>query len=138
MAMKFEMLSRKVDALAISKTEPTSAAHGEACQICSSPTHQANTCPSLQNYREPVQEQANVAYNYGRTGETYNPGWRNHPNLSWGGQQNQQNQQQSNNYGAPNAYKPPFQNMQPQGQYVSQPPKQPGLEDMMRTFVQTT
>ncbi|MED6162704.1 hypothetical protein PIB30_073109 [Stylosanthes scabra] len=49
---------------------------------------------------------------------TYNPGWRNHPNFSWGGTQGQRTNNNFNNQNHP--YQPPFQRQQPY-----QPPNAP-------------
>jgi hypothetical protein len=46
-----------------------------------SPMHLAQTCPSLPAFVESPMEQVNT---FNRPfSETYNPGWRNHPNFSW-------------------------------------------------------
>ncbi|MED6203000.1 hypothetical protein PIB30_111211, partial [Stylosanthes scabra] len=42
---------------------------------------------------------------------TYNPGWRNHPNFSWGGNQGQRNTTNPPNVNRP--YQPPFQRQPP-------------------------
>ncbi|XP_045809427.1 uncharacterized protein LOC123903826 isoform X3 [Trifolium pratense] len=61
-----------------------------------------------QGQRAPATEEANYIHNSNRNqndpySNTYNQGWRNHPNLSWGGQQKWQNS---------NFYKPPHVQMQ--------------------------
>jgi hypothetical protein len=61
-----------------------------------------------QGQRAPATEEANYIHNPNRNhndpfSNTYNQGWRNHPNLSWGGQQ----KGKSSNY-----YKPPHMQMQ--------------------------
>ncbi|MED6126642.1 hypothetical protein PIB30_080406 [Stylosanthes scabra] len=48
---------------------------------------------------------------------TYNPGWRNHPNFSWGGNQGQWSNNNIQNNNRP--YQPPFQRQQ---QPFQQPP----------------
>ncbi|MED6190943.1 hypothetical protein PIB30_111023, partial [Stylosanthes scabra] len=47
----------------------------------------------------------------------YNPGWRNHPNFSWGGNQGQKSNNNTQNNNRP--YQPPFQRQQ---QPFQQPP----------------
>jgi hypothetical protein len=56
------------------------------CSFCSSTMHQVNNCPTIVNYTDASNEQVNAAFS--RPGNdpysnTYNPGWRNHPNFSW-------------------------------------------------------
>jgi hypothetical protein len=50
--------------------------------------HLAQTCPSLPAFVESPMEQVNTFNDYrkqanGTFSESYNPGWRNHPNFSW-------------------------------------------------------
>ncbi|CAN6541941.1 unnamed protein product [Malus baccata var. baccata] len=64
----------------------------EACIICSETTHDITQCPNKDSYPELVQEHVNMVNNFIRPksdpySNTYNPGWKNHPNLSWGGNQ---------------------------------------------------
>ena len=71
---------------------------------------------------------------------TYNPGWRNHPNLSWRGGNNGQFQQQGNRFqgnqtNGQQGFQPqgmPSQNFQQQHQTSS---SNSSLEDMMREFI---
>ncbi|XP_073036308.1 uncharacterized protein [Primulina eburnea] len=58
---------------------------------------------------------------------TYNPGWRNHPNFSWGGQNNQNRQQRGQPYGMHQGFKP-------------EPPREEksNLEQMMTKFISAT
>ncbi|MED6124924.1 hypothetical protein PIB30_063591, partial [Stylosanthes scabra] len=77
---------------------------------------------------------------------TYNPGWRNHPILGWGGNQNQRGNNLQNRPSSPPVQRPPF----PQPANLSPPPQpkppQPNsfeaaLEKLTLTtagFVQTT
>jgi hypothetical protein len=58
----------------------------ESCSVCASPLHQAQNCPSMAVFSE--MEQVNAFNNFqkqstGPYSETYNPGWRKHPNFSW-------------------------------------------------------
>ena len=59
----------------------------EACSICASPMHTTQMCPSIAGYPDFYTEQANALNNFGKPlvspfSETYNPNWKNHPNLS--------------------------------------------------------
>ncbi|XP_010247948.1 PREDICTED: uncharacterized protein LOC104590886 [Nelumbo nucifera] len=58
----------------------------KACEICSTPGHPTDMCPTLQD--EPY-EQANAVggflqKRYDPYSNTYNAGWRDHPNLNYG------------------------------------------------------
>ena len=58
------------------------------CLICQSIEHLGEQGPTILAMREMLVEQSNVAgqfkpSNNAPYGNTYNPSWRNHPNLSW-------------------------------------------------------
>ena len=58
------------------------------CFICQSTEHLGEQCPVVLAMREMLAEQANVVGQFkpptnAPYGNTYNPNWRNHPNLSW-------------------------------------------------------
>ena len=58
------------------------------CFICQSTEHLGEQCPTVPAMREMLVEQANVVGQFKPStnapyGNTYNPSWRNHPNLSW-------------------------------------------------------
>ncbi|XP_019055703.1 PREDICTED: uncharacterized protein LOC104611813 [Nelumbo nucifera] len=75
------------------RLDPPSKHVNEACGICLVVGHPTDMCPTLQE--EPI-EQVNAAggfpgqpqRNYDPYSSTYNPGWRDHPNLSYGNPQN--------------------------------------------------
>ncbi|CAN6577107.1 unnamed protein product [Malus baccata var. baccata] len=72
----------------------------EPCIICSETTHDITQCPNKDSYPELVQDHVNMVNNFIRPrsdpySNTYNPGWKNHPNLSWGGNQQPRQYQQS-------------------------------------------
>ncbi|XP_059593742.1 uncharacterized protein LOC132254043 [Vitis vinifera] len=93
-------------------------------------TEQANALGTYKQYS------SNSPYS-----NTYNPGWRNHPNLSWRGGNNGQFQQQGNRFqgnqtNGQQGFQPqgmPSQNFQQQHQASS---SNSSLEDMMREFIQ--
>jgi hypothetical protein len=100
----------------------------EPCSFCSSTMHQVNNCPSAVNYTDISIEQVNAAFS--RPGNdpysnTYNPGWRSHPNFSWKGHNAENstsgphNQAQSNRqpYNSSPTYQPPHK------QYQAAPPQ---------------
>ena len=60
----------------------------QPCFDCQSTEHQGEDCRSVPSVRDFVAEQANVVGQYKPPAttpynNTYNPNWRNHPNLSW-------------------------------------------------------
>jgi len=59
---------------------PTSLLVTAACSLCGSVRHKEDTCLVGAYFAPPIED-----VNYLRN--IYNPGWRNHPNLSWGGRQ---------------------------------------------------
>jgi hypothetical protein len=118
----------------------------ESCSVCASPMHQAQNCPSMTVFE---MEQVNAFNSFqkpasGPYSETYNPGWRNHPNFSW-----KQNQPTTNQGGAPH-YPPGFSSYQNQGHSAApvsssyQAPNQApassnqSLEDTIRDFMKMT
>ncbi|KAI5648750.1 hypothetical protein M9H77_34755 [Catharanthus roseus] len=86
--VKVDALSKKIDQLLALNTLPTNSPNVQSdCAICSSPSHVIHDCPSALLFPEFVQEQVNTAQGFHRQNDpysnTYNPGWRNHPNFSW-------------------------------------------------------
>ncbi|CAL9029654.1 unnamed protein product [Prunus brigantina] len=61
----------------------------EVCAICNIPSHPTYQCSASEAYPEFVQEQVNLMNSYNQRprndpfSNTYNPGWRDHPNFSW-------------------------------------------------------
>ena len=58
------------------------------CFNCQSTRHQGEHCPISTSVRDLMAENANVVGQNrlpveARYGNTYNPNWKNHPNLSW-------------------------------------------------------
>jgi hypothetical protein len=152
--MKIDALTKKVDALIISKSINTANPfHVDCFSICVSPMHLAQTCPSFPTFVESPMEQVNAFNNYrkqsnGSFSETYNPGWRNHPNLSW--KQNQQMNQEGGPHHSHNQY--PLKFHQPTHQDHSAQPvpayqaptqalassSQSTLKDTLKAFMQIT
>jgi len=83
----------------------------KACGICSVVGHPTDMCPTLQ--KDPI-EQVNVAggfpgqpqRKYDPYSSTYNPGWRDHPNLNYGNPQ--VNQPVTQNRPSYQQYKQPY------------------------------
>nr|XP_027120356.1 uncharacterized protein LOC113737306 [Coffea arabica] len=115
------------------------ASQARVCGICTGIGHSADMCPMIQ---EETAEQVNMADHapvqrkqYDPYSSTYNPGWRDHPNLSYGGnrQPNFTPNRQSNF--VPN--KPP--GYQQQYQPRPPPPSSSGQswEEMMKQMMTT-
>jgi hypothetical protein len=121
------ILDRKVDSLASSveqltslfrdlapamrPAEPSTPSPQDSCAACYSVSHATHDCPFAPSPLECPQEQVNLAQGYPRNNpysNSYNPGWRNHPNFSWKqggdrqyGQQPHQRPYQTNLSGPP-------------------------------------
>ncbi|GAV71571.1 hypothetical protein CFOL_v3_15061 [Cephalotus follicularis] len=89
---KVDILSQKLDKVLTIVTLPTQSTQTsiaqEACTLCASPTHYMSDCPLAVHYPDFIQEQAQAIQGFQRPGNdpysnTYNTGWRNHPNFSW-------------------------------------------------------
>ncbi|KAL5578498.1 hypothetical protein UlMin_020197 [Ulmus minor] len=111
-------LSRKMDSLS-SKLESKPTVE---CDLCGG-NHASIECQVGNPFASPNAEQANYVSNFQRPQNnpysiTYNPGWRNHPNLSWG-----------NNQGG---FKPSSSSHQPQEK------KQSDLEEILGKFIEET
>ncbi|XP_062161989.1 uncharacterized protein LOC133869023 [Alnus glutinosa] len=149
--MKLDALTKKVDALVVGKSiNAANPFHVDCCSICASPIHSAQTCPSLPTFVESSLEQVNAFNDFrkqsnGPFSETYNPGWRNHPNFSW--KQNQPMNQGGSPHQAHNQYPPGF-HQSVQGRQVLPAPayhvptQSPAssshstLEDSLKAFIQ--
>ncbi|KAM7488802.1 hypothetical protein LguiB_026286 [Lonicera macranthoides] len=125
----------------------------EGCSACASPMHTSQTCPSMVGFSEFVPQQVNAMNDYKKQfnspfTDTYNPGWRNHPNFSWSQGQPMSNMGSSSS-NVPRQQPPP--GFRPHGN--SYPPFQPAppaplphvtpqqfssLEDTLKQFIQVT
>ena len=139
MNMKIDALAKRLDALVVGPSINAASTYAvDSCSIYASPMHSTQNCPSAPIFTEYPMEQANAFNDYrkqsaGPYSETYNPGWRNHPNFSW--KQNQGGAPQN----AKTHYPPRFQTQQ-HNQSTSQVPAtspQSALEETMRTFIQS-
>ena len=103
---KVDLLTRKLDQiLAIGLNQNQINLINYVCQICSDPSHSEATCPSTNQFPDLSQDQDNAVHQYNRPRNdpytnTYNLGWRNHPNFSW----NQNNHQGGGNHQAGPSY----------------------------------
>jgi hypothetical protein len=85
---KFKSLVRKVEALKLKKSGQLKFIQEIVCQICETNEHLTNDCSTLPSFKECLHEQINALNSFQRPNhnlysQTYNSGWRNHPNFSW-------------------------------------------------------
>ncbi|XP_042957986.1 uncharacterized protein LOC122293473 [Carya illinoinensis] len=91
---KLTLLSRKVEAMELKKVKEVHAVpkFSEKCGICEDHGHSTNECPMIPAFKEVLLDQSNAVnmihkpYS-GPNSNSYNPGWRSHPNFSWRGDQ---------------------------------------------------
>lgn len=83
---KLTLLSRKVDAIELKKVNEVQVIPRvpKKCGI----GHLTNECPSIPAFKEVLLDQSNVVNLISKSfagpySNTYNPGWRNHPNFGW-------------------------------------------------------
>ena len=84
--IKVDLLTRKLDQVLATGLNQNQI--NPVCQICSDPSHYEAACPSTNQFPNLTHDQANMVYQYNRPrndpySNTYNPGWRNHPNFYW-------------------------------------------------------
>ena len=126
---KVEMLTRELEVLKNKDLKPTHVAnHAESfgpCFVCGGVDHLAQECPTFAEMRGMYEEQCNALGMYMKPvapfSDTYNPGWRNHPNFSWK-PENQPPAQPPRSYPAP--YHAPSSSRSP-------------LEDTLHAFIET-
>ena len=93
MKAKLSTMSRRLEELEIRNQHEVRAVAetlvlpNQLCFICQSTEHQGEHCPNIPSMREMIAEQANTVGQYkpptnASYSNTYNPNWRNHPNLS--------------------------------------------------------
>ena len=93
MKAKISTLARKVEELEGKRLHEVQAvteipAQAKPCFNCQSTGHPEEHCPIAPSVRDLMTEHANVVGQYkpqpnAPYGNTYNPNWKNHPNLSW-------------------------------------------------------
>ena len=103
-AAQVEVLNRQMAAVLANQnvqTQRNNSGNGQnchmICQICGIQGHSPTECGIFSQQDNHVSE-VNYAQNNGPFSQSYNPNWRNHPNLSYkqGGQYGQQQNYQSN------------------------------------------
>ncbi|XP_022864581.1 uncharacterized protein LOC111384524, partial [Olea europaea var. sylvestris] len=126
LAAQMEVLTMKMDNL--SKSVNMVHQSPPVCEGCGA-DHASTRCP-LASTHVNQSEEVSYAQNFQRQqnnpfSNTFNPGWKNHPNFSWS---NNQGQEQ----GGGNQNKPPgFQQQQQQG-------RRPSLEDLLAQYITKT
>ena len=93
MKAKISTLARKVEELEGKRLHEVQAvienpAQANPCINCQSTSHPEEHCPIAPSVRDLMSKHANAVGQYkpqpnAQYGNTYNPNWRNHPNLSW-------------------------------------------------------
>ena len=97
------------------------------CHSYDTDDHSTKECPTLPSFKECLHEQVHALNTFKKPNQnpysqTYNPGWKNHPNFSW----------RNNNTAQPSHQ--PFQgnqNFQNQGYAPYVPPPRRSLEDIL-------
>jgi hypothetical protein len=81
-------LTRKVEVMELRKDNEIKYVQKEVMYgICDIIGHTTHECPTIPTFKEVLHDQANAMKTYKKPfissySETYNPGWRNHPNFS--------------------------------------------------------
>ena len=93
MKAKLSSLTRRLEELELKKQHEVQTVTElpvplQSCFNCQSTSHQRDQCPIAPSIGDLMQEQANIVDQSRHSisapyGNTYNPNWRNHPNLSW-------------------------------------------------------
>ncbi|KAJ9135975.1 hypothetical protein P3X46_033093 [Hevea brasiliensis] len=108
MAANSQQFGMRMDQTPMKVNEVRNVQPVKACEICSGSGNATDMCPALQE--DESMQHVNAVGNYGQPqhrydpfSNTYNPGWRDHPNLSYGNQpmQNQYQQQRQVNLPPP-------------------------------------
>jgi hypothetical protein len=129
---KFASLARKVEALECKNSGQLKSIQDIVCQICETNEHATNDCPTLTSFKECLHEQAHALNSFQRPNhnsysQTYNPGWRNHPNFSVNNnaQTSQLPFQAHHNFQNSYRYAPPYA-----------PPPRRNLEETLHAFIE--
>ena len=126
------LLTKKLEEVSMIQVPPS------ACNWCGVP-HPSETCLG-----EAAMKQANAMGNnfqnpqFNPYSNTYNAGWKQHPNLSWGGKQQPHKQSQQQQFQQQQRLQQQ-QYLQPQQQNAYQIPQQrePSLEETIKAFMKT-
>jgi len=132
---KFAFLARKIEALELKRSGQLKSVQDIVCQICETNEHSTNDCPTLPSFKECLHEQAHALNSFQRPNhnpylQTYNPGWKNHPNFSWKSDNNNTQTSQPpfqahHNFQNSHGYAPPYA-----------PPPRRNLEETLHAFIE--
>ncbi|XP_060974612.1 uncharacterized protein LOC133039708 [Cannabis sativa] len=104
----------------------------EPCFLCGESDHLAKDCLAFREMKGVYEEQCNALGTYNKPfSNTYNPGWRNHPNFSW----KDPNQAQSSGGQWRNEHQNQPSKAQSAPQYNS-PPQRSSLENTLQSFME--
>ncbi|XP_042953658.1 uncharacterized protein LOC122290157 [Carya illinoinensis] len=102
-------MSEKLESLELKKVDEMHVLPSiEKCNICEDTGYVTNACPTISAFKEVLLDQSNpvhmISKNFSKPySNTYNAGWRSHPNFSWKNEQpgpSTQGQSQYTPYGA--------------------------------------
>ncbi|XP_074559897.1 uncharacterized protein LOC141815936 [Curcuma longa] len=137
-------LTSLIRQMTLSQTQQPSTQAVQAmrtCGICSSPSHPTDLCPQVQS--DDGSFLANQPYGYKQPydpmSNTYNPGWKDHPNLRYGNTSHQQQYQPPPPFVAPEVQRPPgFYNQPalPKAQPVQQPKPESSTQNVEALLLQ--
>ncbi|GFY88457.1 hypothetical protein Acr_06g0003970 [Actinidia rufa] len=167
MNARLATMAKKLEALEFTKINAVGSEEPKEvrCAVCETKEHDTISCPVIPGIKEALHGQVNAIGHYGQGARnpysnTYNPGWRDHPNFGWrnegtsnsqayqGGIHNPQSYQAPHPPSQPQNYQPspvtsfstlpkPFQ-PPPQAQSNTyQPPHKRSLEDTLQQFIQS-
>ena len=92
---KVDSLTEMIKSMVVNTSTPSIMK--KVCGICTSPMHPTDACPTLQEDMEQVNavgfHNQGFQRKYDPFSNTYNPGWRDHPNFRYGGNQRNQGNQ---------------------------------------------
>ncbi|GFS37480.1 hypothetical protein Acr_00g0052210 [Actinidia rufa] len=160
-------MARKLEALEFTKVNAVGSEELKevCCAVCETKEHDTISCPVIPGIKEALHGQVNAIGHCGQGARnpysnTYNPGWRDHPNFGWRNEGTSNPQAYQGGFHNPQSYQaphppPPPQNYQPspvtsfstipkpfqpppQAQSNTyQPPHKRSLEDTLQQFIQS-
>ena len=90
MHARIAQISKKLESIELKKVNEMHVLppNADKCGICEDQRHSTHACPTMPAFKKILLDQPNavnmIAKNYsGPFSNTYNAGWKNHPNLSW-------------------------------------------------------
>ncbi|GFY92943.1 hypothetical protein Acr_08g0013390 [Actinidia rufa] len=160
-------MARKLEALEFAKVNAVGSEELKevSCAVCETKEHDTISCPVILGIKEALHGQVNAIGHYGQGARnpysnTYNPGWRDHPNFGWRNEGTSNPQAYQGGFHNPQSYQAPHPPPQPQNYQPSlvtsfstlpkpfqpppqaqsntyQPPHKRSLEDTLQQFIQS-